>query len=313
LINFLYCFDKNYNKQALCSISALLKFSSNKINIYIIHEKPNSFGKYMKKIKDDPKLNRIEIYEFNKGNLDFPNIKDAHFSEATYYRLFIDDYIPKTIKSFVYIDPDAFFISKFEKSLSKEIEKLNSSDKVLSAFTVLGPDGNYANEFHLPPRKSGKYFNAGFLIFDYQKWRERNCGSDVVDILVNKKFDFKHCDQDILNFYFDGDYIQLSDKFNYDLNNLYAPPMKEDTKVIHYIGNNKPWSINGALNENSEYYINLFRDTFSKKYHIEETASLNSIKELLNNIVKLKFLNTDYPIRYILNCIASFLRISLSK
>ena len=37
-LNFLYCFDNNYNKQAFTSIISLLNKSSEKISINIIHK-----------------------------------------------------------------------------------------------------------------------------------------------------------------------------------------------------------------------------------------------------------------------------------
>ena len=40
-INFLYCFDSNYNIQAFTSIISLLKNTSRKINIYVIHSEDN--------------------------------------------------------------------------------------------------------------------------------------------------------------------------------------------------------------------------------------------------------------------------------
>ena len=36
-INFLYCFDKNYNTQAFSSMISLLNNTSKRISIYVIH------------------------------------------------------------------------------------------------------------------------------------------------------------------------------------------------------------------------------------------------------------------------------------
>ena len=45
-MNFLYCFDENYNIQGYLSIYSLLENVDNKISIYIIHKDPKSFEKY---------------------------------------------------------------------------------------------------------------------------------------------------------------------------------------------------------------------------------------------------------------------------
>ena len=40
MLNILYCFDENYNKQAGSSISSLADNVDEKINIFIVHEDP---------------------------------------------------------------------------------------------------------------------------------------------------------------------------------------------------------------------------------------------------------------------------------
>ena len=44
MLNFVYCFDENYNSQALTSINSLLQQTSKPVNIYIIHENPKTFN-----------------------------------------------------------------------------------------------------------------------------------------------------------------------------------------------------------------------------------------------------------------------------
>ena len=46
MLNFLYCFDQNYNIQALVSIYSLLENITEKINIHIIHKEPETFSRY---------------------------------------------------------------------------------------------------------------------------------------------------------------------------------------------------------------------------------------------------------------------------
>ena len=57
--NFLYCFDANYNVQATISMLSLLDNVENKLNIYIIHDQPKSYEKYLKKIKKNKNLNSV--------------------------------------------------------------------------------------------------------------------------------------------------------------------------------------------------------------------------------------------------------------
>ena len=101
-MNFLYCFDKNYNIQAYVSIFSLLENVNKKINIYIIHKEPEKFKKYKKKILKHEKLNELHIQKF-VNVFEFPGLFEAHVSEATYYRLFIEDYIPKNVEHLIFL------------------------------------------------------------------------------------------------------------------------------------------------------------------------------------------------------------------
>ena len=56
-MNIVYCFDSNYNIQAICSINSVLNNIENKVNLYIIHDDPKSFLKDFEKYSNqDPIL-----------------------------------------------------------------------------------------------------------------------------------------------------------------------------------------------------------------------------------------------------------------
>ena len=46
-MDIVYCFDSNYNIQALCSINSLINNSDTEINLHIIHDNPESFKKIL--------------------------------------------------------------------------------------------------------------------------------------------------------------------------------------------------------------------------------------------------------------------------
>ena len=53
------------------------------------------------KIIQHEKLSKIETFVFSDNNYSFPNLKNTHVSEATYYRLFLEKYLDKNIQEFV--------------------------------------------------------------------------------------------------------------------------------------------------------------------------------------------------------------------
>ena len=97
MINILYCFDSNYNVQAAVSINSILEKFNNDINIYIVHDNPSSFKKFEEKLKNKKNLNSLNIYRFDNTEYDFPNLNDSHVTYATYFRMFIDNYLPENL------------------------------------------------------------------------------------------------------------------------------------------------------------------------------------------------------------------------
>ena len=96
--DILYCFDDNYNVQAITSIISYLDKVEKRQNINIIHTSGSIKDQLPDTIKNHKNLQSIKIYEFKDYEYQFPNIENVHISEATYFRLFIQNYLEPTIK-----------------------------------------------------------------------------------------------------------------------------------------------------------------------------------------------------------------------
>ena len=68
-MNFIYCFDTNYNSQAFTSIISLLDCVDKKIDIFIIHNDKNFEKKIPKQINKHKNLNSLHIYIFKKQDI----------------------------------------------------------------------------------------------------------------------------------------------------------------------------------------------------------------------------------------------------
>ena len=75
------------------SIVSVLDKVDEKININIIHNSKNIYKSIPNYIKNHQNLNAINIHIFQNEKYMFPNLENSHVSEATYFRLFIEDYI----------------------------------------------------------------------------------------------------------------------------------------------------------------------------------------------------------------------------
>ena len=64
-LNFVYCFDDNFNLQALTSIKSLLDKITKKANIFIIHKNVKSFNGLKKNIEEHDNLLNLYTYQFD--------------------------------------------------------------------------------------------------------------------------------------------------------------------------------------------------------------------------------------------------------
>ena len=134
-INFVYCFDDNYLTQAKTSIISLLDCVSEPVNIYILKKSSNKKLNLTEKILSHKNLNYIEIHNLDLKEYEFPNLTNVHVSEATYFRIFISDYIPKDIKLVTYLDADTICLNDPISKLKDIYLKLKDSNYSIAART----------------------------------------------------------------------------------------------------------------------------------------------------------------------------------
>ena len=263
MTNFLYCFDSNYNVQATVSISTLLEKYDSEVNLYILHDNPRLFEKYKTKLKKYKNLNKIEIYKFEDTNYDFPNLNNSHVSYATYFRMFISNYLPQDMDFLIYLDADILCLSNPKFVLEEEINKLKNSDNVLAG---LNEEVSTLHKQRLG-LKNNRYFNAGLIIINYQKWSKPETIENFLNIMNSKFANIEFWDQDILNIYFDGKFSNLPINLNYispDGKALY----EKQINFLHFAGSNKPWYFENTFKEISKYYNREYMKVFRNKYHV---------------------------------------------
>jgi lipopolysaccharide biosynthesis glycosyltransferase len=288
-INLLYCFDKNYNYQAFSSIISFLDHSDSELNIYIIHQNLADLENIPENILSHKNLKTIEKYQFGEFTNLFPNLENAHISEATYYRLFISSILPKTVKNLLYIDCDVICVNTPNKIIHDTFKDLNASDFIISAKTEFDKKNSVEEVFIRLKLKSQHYFNAGVMFIDLLKWNQKEIQVLSTDIIENSKLKFTYWDQDILNIIFDGNYLHLPEALNYKVS-----PSKNDNHLdtsniyfLHFQGSNKPWSVEGVLSTNSYFYQSNFKKLNIDNYHIVHKWKKYSLSVFFQNLTPL--------------------------
>ena len=275
-MNLLYCVDKNYNLQCYTSIKSHVSNTKSPLRIYIIHQDPDTFSKELVESFSENKIEILEVIDFQENlirddsNL-INDIKNSHVSIATYFRLFIDKHLPSNMTQIVYLDADVICIKNFEMEYGEIFKLMREGNYVISSRTIGGESGNEEN-FQRLGLENRKYFNAGVMFIDLELWRRKNIEKNLQNLLYKDTYKFH--DQDILNKYFDGDYLELYDHMNYLMNQeeqyekIIIKYVEESAKLLHYVGASKPWHTDSANSKYSSYYQNYYSQLGLKNKHV---------------------------------------------
>ena len=151
--------------------------------MYIIHNDPTTFK--IQKIINHKNLDIFKIYKFkNDKKIDFPNLNNSHVSEATYYRLFIDEYLPQNLDKIVYLDADVICNENPINILNQKFEEITDLKYAIGVFTTpitKAKDPEIFNRLQI----SSKYFNAGVMMIDLKMWNEKNISENLLLTLQN--------------------------------------------------------------------------------------------------------------------------------
>ena len=306
-LNFVYCFDENFNLQALTSIKSLLDKITKKANIFIIHRNVESFKQISSAIFNHPNLLGLYTYQFDSNKVTLPPVK-SHVSEATYYRLFISQYLPQDINFLIYLDADIVCVNDPTKKLINTFSQIESDNNVIAAKveTVRRQNNAFFDRLNL---KSDEQFNAGVLVINYSAWLKQDIESNLLNLLnlrFNEIFDY---DQEILNIYFDGQFTNLDKSLNYQATGRSSfDYIDKNVHFLHYLGKNKPWSVESYIMSTSIFYQKEYQKLGFKKPHLIFPRNLITIKKFFRLIFSHHFKNYDEPFLFLKQSLISFFK-----
>ena len=301
MLNFLYCFDKNYNTQALISISSLLNNLNEKVNISIIHDDPDSFkNNYFSKLGNSNA--DFNFYKFKDNEYDFPRLKNSHVSMATYYRIFLNEYIDKNFDTVFYLDADTVI----NKNISDELQIVNKQILEKNILFAASSEVDSIKSINRLNMVNNRYFNAGVMAINLNKWRNIDVQNKSLESMKFKYDDILWWDQDVLNTVCDGDYLELDLYLNFRAN-FDTFEDNDSIKIYHFLGDLKPWHPETVGSTYSNIYQNEYRKITNKKYHLE--FKNKSIKRSYYKVYKFgKIKEIEFPISFTLLFIGKFFK-----
>lgn len=168
------------------------------------------------------------------------NLRDFHLpntilSYATFFRYFIADEVLED--RVLYLDSDMIVNAKLD-----DLFTLDLQGYAIAAVQDFNHEGWLTT------------FNAGMLLIDAKKWREKNSTQSLLELTV-QHHEHVYGDQGVLNMYFGDQWLHLDKEYNFMVGLdqfLHLSGNKEwyqsdyygnyEPKIIHYTSESKPWT-----------------------------------------------------------------------
>lgn len=290
--------DENYVQHLAVMIASVLHNSTDKeeFDFYVmdggISDKSKKKLLKLKKIKDF----NINYVTGSKDKYKFCPLPQKHV-ENTYYRFEIPAFLPN-LSRVLLLDPDIV--------VRKSLKEFWQTD--LEDFAVAAVENPLSSAYpkRLKYAKTFGYFNAGIVLMDLDKLRAMDFENKCFDIAKNNPEITWHVDQCFINSVLHNQWKRLPYKYNFmsimpfesykeEYYGLKITPDSEvieamnDTLIVHFIGDNKPWEFMSNRLYKSEYWKYL-RITPWRNYIPKDFTILNLFKKYI--LFNERFLNT---------------------
>ena len=231
-INVCIACDDNYSKYAGVVIASILANtnSEDKLSIYIldggISEMRKSEIRSLKSIKGC----EIIFLPFDEKLIEeYKKIKTLkHISYTTYYRLKLPSLLPN-VERIIYLDCDMVVLTSL-----RELFQTDMGSKYIAGCEDIGTKKRFT--------KLKNYINAGMLVFDLSKMREKNVEKIFLDYAIAHIENLKYSDQDIINYACKDAIWILDERWNVQSSNFTNRlSYTKAPKIIHFIAKRKPW------------------------------------------------------------------------
>ncbi|TQI79827.1 lipopolysaccharide biosynthesis glycosyltransferase [Serratia fonticola] len=285
------CFDDNYAISGAALINSIIVKANPELNYdLVILENGVSLANKERFLSLIDGFENISLRFFDVNA--FSEIKSvftrAHFSAATYARLFI----PKLFSEYekvIFIDSDTVVESDLAELMSVPLENnlvAAVKDIVMEGFVMFGamsqssdgvmPAGEYLST-SLGMANPDGYFQAGIIVFNIAQMNKEKTFSSLMDAMKSKTYWF--LDQDIMNQVFHGrvHYLPLEWNVYHGNGNTddFFPNLRFSTymrflearkhpKMIHFAGENKPWN-----NRHVDYFDNYHKNIVNTPWAFE--------------------------------------------
>ncbi|MBD2445796.1 glycosyltransferase family 8 protein [Nostoc sp. FACHB-152] len=266
--------DNNYAMGLSVTIRSVLENlqGNRKINLFVIDGgiKNNNKKRILKSLstlKCDIKFIKIpdvllqKVIESHKPSRSGRSESKAkHVSIASFYRFLIPELVPNSLDRIIYLDCDLIVKGNLE-----EIWLTDLGDNYVLAvqdswIPYVSSSTSFLNYKELGIPANTKYFNAGVLVINLNKWRADNITTKSIRYFMENFEYIGWYDQGVLNGLFAGQWGELDPRWNatthiFGFQSWNQSPFTEevyariihDPYIIHFVSEKKPWNSRHAL------------------------------------------------------------------
>ena len=295
------CFatDDNYVPFLTVAIASLLDNSSkeNFYKIYVLtsHLTEENMNSILKQKTENSSIDFVQLSKELDKVQDMFHLRD-YYSKETYYRIFIPNLFPQYEKV-LYLDCDITVLGDVTELYNTQIHGYYVGavqEEVMQTFEVFG---NYVEKADGINRKN--YFNAGILLINCRRWRNKLIAERFVDLLNRYKFRVVQ-DEDYLNVLCKDNIKWLALGWNKTSYKNEAFDDK-DLKIIHWKINWRPWKYKNVLYEEYFWKYAKMTDFYDKLIQMRDSRTEEDFKKdelLMENLSKMAQEDADDPNNY---------------
>jgi lipopolysaccharide biosynthesis glycosyltransferase len=174
------------------------------------------------------------------------------FGPTTFFRIVLADVLARDFRRAIYLDSDLLVLGDLGEIWDADLcgRPLGAVEDVFRRMAEGLPSWR---ELGLDPE--ARYFNAGVMLVDLERWREERIGAAVLEAVERHAPLFRWHDQDALNATLAGRWLDLDPHWNVGIESFWPRTWMGSTysreayeslvarpKIVHFCGVPKPWS-----------------------------------------------------------------------
>ena len=247
------CVNENWLAPACVTLLSVARnLGATKADLFIVVDKLSAQGGHDVaefESRHSIKIN-LEVHE-PQG---FAGLDPHRYSSATFLRLCLPEIISQKYQRVLYLDSDVLALADVSPLL-----KIDLNGKALGAVpeVKMAPGRGILTDRHrhkLGIAATADYFNAGVLLFDWQKTLStQTLGKARTLLLSGRNFEF--LDQDALNLVYENDWLALPLKWNVEQSAACYLNVKPALRHFNHAAKPWDWSHIMAYAPHHKYYV----------------------------------------------------------